>query len=139
MKKKINYLFYFSLLTFIFINIFFYRFQEHGTDRTAQILIFLFFIQLFKYFEFDNKNVNFSFDLIFITLGIIISLKAFYLIYSVLLFPIAWVLFKEKKIIHLFQMLKNRIFLCFFYFNYNLVYKFFKYWMFYLPCKHNLY
>ena len=112
-EKKINYLFYFSLLTFIFINIFFYRFQEHGTDRTAQILIFLFFIQLFKYFEFDNKNVNFSFDLIFITLGIIISLKAFYLIYSVLLFPIAWVLFKEKKIIHLFQMLKNRIFLCF--------------------------
>lgn len=112
-EKKINYLFYFSLLIFIFINIFFYRFQEHGTDRTAQILIFLFFIQLFKYFEFENKNVNFSFDLIFLTLGIIISLKAFYLIYSILLLPIAWVLLKEKKIIHLFQMLKNKMFLCF--------------------------
>ena len=32
-NKKIDYIFYLSLLFIIFINIFFYRIQEHGTDH----------------------------------------------------------------------------------------------------------
>ena len=44
-KDKINIINYLSLLSFIFINIFFYRIAEHGTDRSAQILIFLLIIE----------------------------------------------------------------------------------------------
>ena len=50
-QKNFNYLFYFSLLSLAFINIFFYRLQEHGTDRSSQIF-FYFFLSLLK------KNVK---------------------------------------------------------------------------------
>ena len=33
-------------LSILFINIFFYRIAEHGTDRSAQILIFLLFAEI---------------------------------------------------------------------------------------------
>ena len=32
-----NFIFYFSLLSLIFVNVVFYRIGEHGTDRSAQI------------------------------------------------------------------------------------------------------
>ena len=35
-------------------NIFFYRMAEHGTDRSAQIIILLIFIEII---EFINKNI----------------------------------------------------------------------------------
>ena len=41
-SKQFNYLFILGLLSFAFINIFFYRIAEHGTDRSAQILILIF-------------------------------------------------------------------------------------------------
>ena len=40
-EKSISY--YFSLLSLSFVNIIFYRIGEHGTDRSAQILVFLIF------------------------------------------------------------------------------------------------
>ena len=49
--SKINYKFiiYFSLLVFIFINVFFYRIAEHGTDKSAQILIFILIIEVLSF------------------------------------------------------------------------------------------
>ena len=44
---SIDYIFYFSVLSMIFINVFFYRIAEHGTDRSAQIIIFLFLSEIF--------------------------------------------------------------------------------------------
>lgn len=40
-----------SLLCLVFINIFFYRISEHGTDRSAQILIFILVILLIIFFQ----------------------------------------------------------------------------------------
>ena len=49
--KNINTIvYYYSLLSLVFINIVFYRIGEHGTDRSSQILlilIFLLFIEIF--------------------------------------------------------------------------------------------
>ena len=45
-KEENNQFFFLNFFIFIFINIFFYRIAEHGTDRSAQILIFLFIIYL---------------------------------------------------------------------------------------------
>ena len=108
-RKNFNYIFYFSLFFFIFINIFFYRFQEHGTDRSAQIIIGLLFIQIFKFIEFD-KNFEVSTNHILIFLGLIISLKSFYILYLTLIFPIVWILHKEKKINIFFNLFKNKLF-----------------------------
>ena len=53
-SKKIDFIFFLSLSFFIFINIFFYRLQEHGTDRSAQILILILFLQLLIFLNFGK-------------------------------------------------------------------------------------
>ena len=44
--KRFMIYFFLTFLSFLFINIFFYRIAEHGTDRSAQILILLLFIEV---------------------------------------------------------------------------------------------
>ena len=44
--KKPSYILYLSLLSFVFINVFFVRLGEHGTDRSAMILIIIIIIEL---------------------------------------------------------------------------------------------
>ena len=90
--SNLNYL---SLLVFIFINIFFYRMSEHGTDRSAQILIFLLIIEILNQvnkLKIDNKNLH----LIYILTAIIISLKAFYILYLIFLIPLFFIEIKKK-------------------------------------------
>ena len=94
LNGKYDQRFYFYILIFLFINIFFYRISEHGTDRSAQILIFLLFVELL-FFNYAVKNFNNNVFKIFIFLGIIISLKSFYLLYLILLIPI---IYKASKI-----------------------------------------
>ena len=50
-NKFLNITFFLNLVLLIFINIFFYRLAEHGTDRSAQILFFLAFILIVNIFE----------------------------------------------------------------------------------------
>ena len=96
-KKDFNNLSYLSLLSFIFINIFFYRIQEHGTDRSAQILILILFIELLLL-----KNIKIlvdeTFSKIFVILALIISLKSFYVLYSLFLIPVGIYLFNKKNL-----------------------------------------
>ena len=107
--KKVDYISYLCLLFFIFINIFFYRIQEHGTDRSAQILIFILLIYLISLIKFEKNYENNIFK-IFIILGLIISLKAFYLLYLSLSIPIIYILYKEKKLFLIYQTLKKPFF-----------------------------
>ena len=96
-KNKIyDFIFLLTLLSFLFINIFFYRISEHGTDRSAQILIFILFIEILSLFRGQIVLKNF-FSKIFILLGMIISLKAFYVLYLLTLIPIFF-FFKKKNI-----------------------------------------
>ena len=104
-RKNINYLTYLSLLSFVFINIFFYRIQEHGTDRSSQILIFILFIELIS---LKNLKVlmDETFSKIIIILALIISFKSFYILYSIFLIPLGIFLLNNKKInlqIYLFK------------------------------------
>ncbi len=92
-NKNFFYLKYLSLLVFIFINIFFYRIGEHGTDRSAQILIFILIIEILNQIskiKINHKNLN---KIYFLT-SIIISLKSFYFLYLIFIIPI---LLKEIK------------------------------------------
>ena len=108
-EKDVNYISYLCLLFFIFINIFFYRLQEHGTDRSAQILILILLIYLISFINFETNYEDNIFK-IFILLGLIISLKAFYLLYLSLSIPIFYILYKEKKIFLIFQTLRKPFF-----------------------------
>ena len=94
-NNKIDYIFFLSLLSLLFINIFFYRISEHGTDRSAQILIFILFIELFS---LCRTKINFKSILnnIILLVGLIISLKAFYVLYVLIIFPIIYILIKYK-------------------------------------------
>ena len=55
--KKVSHYAFLCLLFLIFINIFFYRIQEHGTDRSAQILVLIFFLYLISFLKFE---INFE-------------------------------------------------------------------------------
>ena len=87
---------YLSLFFFVFINIFFYRISEHGTDRSAQILVLVLFVEVIYLINMD-KIFNKDIIIIYLILGLIISLKAFYILYFLVLIPISIHLFKIKK------------------------------------------
>ena len=75
----------FLISIFIFSNIFFYRIGEHGTDRSAQILSLIFIFEIFILFNL-KENINERIKILLILLGLIISLKAFYILFFI--FPI---------------------------------------------------
>ena len=107
--KKIDFIFFLSACFFIFINIFFYRLQEHGTDRSAQILILILFLQLLTFLNFKKDARNDLIQMIVI-LGLIISLKAFYILYLLVPLVVFWILYKEDKLYFLRDVIKNKIF-----------------------------
>lgn len=107
--KKIDFIFFLSACFFIFINIFFYRLQEHGTDRSAQILILILFLQLLTFLNFRKDSKNDLIQMIVI-LGLIISLKAFYILYLLVPLVVFWILYKENKLNFLRDIIKNKIF-----------------------------
>ena len=115
LKNRDNfYIILLSLLSFALINIFFYRLAEHGTDRSAQILVLLIFIELLQLTNsriFEKNLLN----KIFLLITIVISLKAFYLIYLILIIPIIY--YQKDKIFFFKELIKNKIFyLCLFLF-----------------------
>ena len=137
-SKKIDFIFFLSLSFLIFINIFFYRLQEHGTDRSAQILILILFSQLLVFLNFGKNAKNELYQMIVI-LGLIISLKAFYILYLMVPLVVLWILYKENKLYFFKDLLKNKIF--YFFFNINFCSfdnKFFKYRLLDLSVKFNL-
>ena len=95
-SNEYDFILFLSLLSFIFINIFFYRMAEHGTDRSAMILIFILIIELLY---INNLKRNFSENYLlklFIIITLIISLKPFYILYILLFVPLFMTLIKNK-------------------------------------------
>jgi len=107
-KNNINLVSYFILLSILFINIFFYRIAEHGTDRSAQILLLVVVAELLAFIligEIKNEKLS----KIFLLIALIVSFKAFYVLYVVLLIPIILILKKKLEIKEFFLLLlKNR-------------------------------
>ncbi len=118
--EKKNFIFFLILLSLLFINVFFYRIGEHGTDRSAQILVFLFIIELSLLLSF-RKLEQIIFTKILLLLGLIISLKAFYILY-LSYFTIVFLFFlKFSNLKQIFLFLKNMKFLYFFLLLFSLV------------------
>ena len=94
--NKTNYITCFSLLILIFINIFFYRIGEHGTDKSAQILIFLLVIEILIFLD-QSKLDKKLLSKVYLLIGLIISLKAFYILYSILIIILLFKVLDKKK------------------------------------------
>ena len=104
--KNYNITFFLTLMSFVFVNIFFYRVGEHGTDRSAQILIFLIIIELLIIINI-KKYIKENSAKLLVLLGLIISLKAFYILYISLLLPIFYFYIKDKKLKYIILEFKN--------------------------------
>jgi hypothetical protein len=111
-KKKYDKFFFLSLFFFMFTLIFFYRIAEHGTDRSAQILIFLLIIELLIIINFD-KGIKERIIKILIILGLVISLKSFYVLYLAFSFPVFYYFIKEKKLTNILLIFKSYYFYLF--------------------------
>ena len=108
-QKKYDKFFFLSLLFFVFTLIFFYRIAEHGTDRSAQILIFLLIIKLLVIINFD-EGIRENIIKILIILGLVISLKSFYILYLAFSFPVFYYFIKDKKFINILLIFNNYFF-----------------------------
>ena len=91
-----SYILYLSLLTLIFVNIFFYRLAEHGTDRSAMILIMIAVIELLNLVNNDKNDGSTAFLRLPILLTLIISLKTFYILYALLFVSVIFTFIKKK-------------------------------------------
>ena len=107
-EKQNNEFFFLNLLAFIFINVFFYRLAEHGTDRSAQILIFLFFIYILS-FRGGYEKFDSILPKLIILLSIIISLKSFYVLYFIFIIPFIYYIIKDNKTLLLYKIFKTPI------------------------------
>ena len=108
-KENNNQFFFLNLLAVIFINVFFYRIAEHGTDRSAQILIFLFFIYILS-LRGNYENLDKILPKLIILLTIIISLKSFYILYFIFLIPFTYYMIKDHKVNLMYKIPKSPIF-----------------------------
>ena len=118
--KKLDLIFYINLIHLIFINIFFSRLSEHGTDRSASILIFIIFSLLIE-FIISNEKRLITFLILLISLNI--TLKSFYVIY-LLIFLLLFIFFKKKKELLIFYFKSKIIIFSFFSIFYAIFFNF---------------
>ena len=111
-SNYVNFLTIYSLLSILFINIFFYRIAEHGTDRSAQILIFILLMEILLLINFAVNDKN-KLNKIYILIGLIISFKAFYFLYLLFFIPIILYFFSKRGKLNIFKDLYNKFFLFF--------------------------
>ena len=91
---------FYSLFAFCFINIFFYRLAEHGTDRSGMILLLIAFVYLIHICTLDkkvSKNLSDFFKIFVILIFFVVSIKPFYLI-NLFLFIIIFYYSHTRKI-----------------------------------------
>ena len=115
-NKNFRFLVYLCLIGLIISNIFFYRLGEHGTDRSAQILVILLFIEVLDIVNNNKENFKFTLSKIIILITLIASLKAFYLIYIFILIPI--LLYQNEKLLFIkkiFQLKSTYLSIIFFF------------------------
>jgi len=88
-KNNFNYVLFLSILSLVYINTIFPRIAEHGTDRSALILIFVMSVYYLKSIsikknELNSNYFNYFYFKLALLFAIIISLKSFYIIYLII-------------------------------------------------------
>ena len=110
-EKSFNFIFYLCLLCFSFINVVFYRIAEHGSDRSAQIFVLILVVELLTITNIKNYYIK-NYSKIFILIGFIITLKAFYILYSIFIIFLLFFLLKKISYKELFYKNWNLYWCC---------------------------
>jgi hypothetical protein len=118
--KKLDLIFYINLINLIFINIFFSRLSEHGTDRSASILILLIFSLLIEFIISNEKRLI---TILILLVSLIITLKSFFVIY-LFIFLLLFIFFKKNKELLLFYFKSKSIVFSFFSIFYAIFFNF---------------
>jgi hypothetical protein len=105
-SKRLNFVFYINLLNLLFINIFFSRLSEHGTDRSASILILLIFSILIEFIHSQEKRLI---TILILLISLNITLKSFYIFY-LLIFLLIFLFYRKKKELIFFYLKSKAIF-----------------------------
>ena len=92
-NRQIDFIYFLGLLSFIFVNIVFYRLGEHGTDRSSQILLIIIFLIFFEIIYSDQNNKKHLINLFLLFIVLAASIKVLYYIYT---FLIIFLLFEKK-------------------------------------------
>ena len=119
-NSKLDLIFFVSLFCIFFTNIFFYRLAEHGTDRSAQILFFLCVIIVLDILQ-SKIALNKSIEVLLILFTLIITIKSFYILYSVILFFVYFKFYKLKDFQKFFSIF-SIIYICISMFALMLIY-----------------
>ena len=106
-NKEGIYIILLSLLSLVLANVFFYRMAEHGTDRSAQIVVLIVVIEILQFINRSNFD-KILLSKIFVLITIAISLKAFYVMYLLLIIPVVY--YQNDKLQFFLQIIKNKIF-----------------------------
>jgi hypothetical protein len=113
-KKKFenfNYLYIFYLLVFAYINVKFYRLGEYGTDIAAQlivlILIPLILITLKK--NLNKSDFKSNIQLLILFICYLITVKTYFIVYTLFLFLILILYYKNSNFINLFFISRTTI------------------------------
>ena len=88
-NNNFNHILFLSILSLVYINTIFTRIAEHGTDRSALILVFVMSVYYlesinFKKNELNHNHFNNFYSKLALLFAIIISLKSFYIIYLII-------------------------------------------------------
>ena len=102
-NNNFDHILFLSILSLVYINTVFTRIAEHGTDRSALILIFVMSVYYlksinFKKNQFNSNYFNSFYSKLALLFAIIISLKSFYIIYLTIF--LLW-FFQIKKFFNL--------------------------------------
>ncbi len=97
--NNFNHILFLSILSLVYINTIFSRIAEHGTDRSALILIFVMSVYYLKSIDLKKNELNDNYfnnfySKLTLLFAITISLKSFYIIYLIIF--LLW-LFQIKK------------------------------------------
>ena len=88
-NNNFNHILFLSILSLVYINTIFTRIAEHGTDRSALILVFVMSVFYLESINFKKNELNYNYfnnfySKLALLFAIIISLKSFYIIYLVI-------------------------------------------------------
>ena len=109
--KNFDYIYIFYLLFFSYINVKFYRLGEYGTDIAAQlivlVLISLVFITIKK--KLNKSEFKSNAQLLILLICYLITVKAYFILYSLFLLLIVIIFYKKSGFMKLFFLSRTTI------------------------------
>jgi len=109
--KNFDYIYIFYLLVFAYINVKFYRISEYGTDIAAQLIVLvlipLVLITIKKNLHKSEFKSNTQLLILFICY--VLTVKAYFVVYSLFLFLIIIIFYKRSYLIRLFLISRTTI------------------------------